>query len=236
MAMKSPWILAGVAVLLGAAGCRDRGAPEQTQPVAQAQQQSEQALERAEDAQEEALDRRESAIDAREELAQARQELHEARQELREAQQQAQQQIQEALEAQRRAEQQAQIAQQQAQQARDQLAQRQGQQAQVGTGAQAGTGAQTGSMLTVNGRVAATQEDALLLRSPAGESVRLLINEDTQILINGEQREITDIPAGVEVRASYRPMGEQEPTALRIEVMNQAMGGSGAQQGSEQKY
>lgn len=224
MSTKNPWILVGAAVLLGAAGCREREAPEQARPVAQAQQESEQALERAQEAQEEAREQRGSASDAREEVA-------ETRQELLKAQQEAQQQSQQALEAQRRAEEQAQAAQQQAQQAEEQLAQRQEQQAQAGSGAQAGT------LLTVNGRVTAAQEDSLLLRSPAGESVRLLINDETQILINGEQGEITDIPEGMEVRASYRTLSGQEPTALRVEVLDRATGGSGApQQGTEKQY
>jgi hypothetical protein len=213
--MKNPWILAGAVVLFGAAGCQQRETPEQGQPVAQAQRQSEQALERAQEAQEEAREQRGAVAEAREEVT-------EAQQELTEAQQQVQQERQQALEAQRRAAQQAQAAQQQAQQASEQLTQQQQQ-------AQAGAGAQPDALLTVNGRVAATQEDSLLLRSQAGESVRLLINDDTQVLINGRQGEITDIPEGVEVRASYRSLGEQENTALRVEVMNRATGGSGSE-------
>lgn len=215
---RSAWILAGAAMLLGAAGCRERGSSEQGRPVAQAQQQSEQALERAQEAQEAARDQREDVGDAREEVA-------EARTDLQEAQQEVQQQRQEALEAQRRAEQQAQVAQQQAQDATQQLKQQQSQQ---------------GALITVNGRVAATQDNALLLRSPAGESVRLFVNDDTQVLINGQRAAITDLTQGTEVRASYRNLGEKEPLALRVEVMNQATGGSGAdnqpqQQGSEPK-
>lgn len=224
---KNPWMFVAAAVLLGAVGCRQREAPEQAQPVTQAQQQSEQALERAQEAQEEAREQREAAIGAREEVA-------EAQQDVREAQQEAEQERQQALEAQREAEQQAQAAQQQAQQAREQLAQQQ-QQAQEGIGAQPGMGAQEGPMLTVSGQVTAAQENSLLLRSQAGESVRLLINEDTQVLINGQQGEFTDIAEGAQVRASYRTQGEQEPTALRVEVMDSAMGGSGSEAQQQQQ-
>lgn len=215
---RTQWISAGAVALLFATGCREREAA-QAPAVAESQQQGEQALERAQEAQEQARDQRQEAAGAREEVA-------EARQDLQEAQQQQQQASQQAMEAQRQAAQQAEQAQQQTQEAREQLAQRQEQLAQPPPGQATG---QAGSMLTINGRVTASAEDSLTLRSPAGEAVRLQLNEQTQVFIDGQQGEIGEIPQGAEVRASYQPSSGQEPTALRVDVM-----GGGQQQQQQQ--
>jgi colicin import membrane protein len=224
MPKKTLWLSAGAAALVLAVGCRDQQRTgEQAPPVAQSQQQAEQALERAQEAQEQAREQREAVADAREDVTEAQQELAEARQ-------QAQQESQQALEAQRRAQQQAGQAQQQAQQAEERLSQRQEQMAQPGMEQQPGT------MLSVNGQVVSARDDQLLLRSPAGESVRLLLDEQTQVFINGQKGEISDIPQGADVRASYQPHGEEDPTALRVDVLGRgAVGGSGAEGEQQQQ-
>lgn len=221
MSVKISLLSASAVALLFATGCREQ--PEQAQPVAQAQQQSEQALERAEEAQEQALDQREGLTDAREEVA-------EQRQELREAQQEVQQESQQALEAQREAQRQAELAQQQAQQAREQLAQRQQQLPEPGMGqAQPGAEQQPGAMLTISGQVVQAQEDLLQVRSQQGESVRLVLNEDTQVFINGQPGEVNAIQQGAQVRASYMPQ-EGDDAALRVDVMSPAGTGQPQQQ------
>jgi hypothetical protein len=87
----------------------------------------------------------------------------------------------------------------------------------------------------VTGRVASASQDELLLSSagaPGQPQLRLQLNAQTQVLVNGQQGSVADIPEGSQVRASYQDVGG-EPTALRVDVTSSAQGASGGQQGEQ---
>ncbi|HEX8818704.1 MAG TPA: hypothetical protein VF794_02160 [Archangium sp.] len=257
MTRGSWWLSAGVAALLVTAGCKQQGQQEQQNvqgearaQVETAQERSEQALDKARQAQEKARDEQGQVADARQDVDKARQELQEAEakaqrefQEAQGAQQQASNQAQEAqtevqqsqqqaLEAQRQQQRQMAEAQQQAAQQQQQMAQ-QGQQAAQ---------AQPQQQQLVTGRVVSASPDEILLSSAGGPGqpqIRLQVNEQTQVLVNGRQGSVADISEGSQVRASYQDMGG-EPTALRVDVTSSGQGTGGSQdlgsQGEQQPY
>jgi septal ring factor EnvC (AmiA/AmiB activator) len=178
--------------------------------------------------------------DARQDVDKARQELQQAEakaqqefQEAQRAQQQAsnqatqaqaeiQQSQQQALEAQRQQQQEMAQAQQQAAQQQEQTARTQQQSAQQ-------QGSQQQQQL-VTGQVVRSSPDELLLSSAGGvgqPQIRLQLNEQTQVMVDGRQGSAADISEGSQVRASYQDIGG-EPTALRVDVTSKA----GPQQGT----
>jgi colicin import membrane protein len=243
MVKGSWWWSAGVAALLVTAGCKPR---EQQQPqdvqgdaraqVESAQQRSEQALENAKQAQEQAREEQEQVADAR-------QEAEEARQQLQEAEAKAQQEFQEAQRAQQQASNQAQTAQTEVQQSQQQALEAQRQQQQELAQAQQQTAQQqqqtaqqqqqtaqqpTQMQQMVTGQVVSTSPEELLLSSagaPGRPQIRLQLNEQTQVTVDGRQASTADIPQGGQVRASYQDVGG-EPTAVRVDVTR-----SGQEQG-----
>jgi colicin import membrane protein len=245
----SGWLTAGVAALLVTAGCKQQGQQQQQDiqsdaraQVETAQERSQQAMEQAQDAQARAADEQKQVADARQDVEKARQELQEAEakaqqefQQAQTAQQQAsnqatqaqaevQQSQQQALEAQRQQQQEMAQAQQQAAQQQEQTARTQQQSAQQ-------QGSQQLQQL-VTGQVVSASPDELLLSSSGGAGqpqIRLQLNAQTQVTVDGRQGSAADIPEGSQVRASYQDIGG-EPTALRVDVTSrgglQGTGGS----------
>ncbi|MFY0528457.1 hypothetical protein ACN28I_36625 [Archangium gephyra] len=58
--------------------------------------------------------------------------------------------------------------------------------------------------------------------------IRLQLNEQTQVLVDGRQGSPADIAEGSQVRASYQDIGG-EPTALRVDVTSRGLGTGGSQ-------
>jgi DNA polymerase III gamma/tau subunit len=242
MTRGSWWLSAGVAALLCTAGCKQQAQQQDVQGQARAgveaaQERSQQALDQAKQVQEKARDEQGQVADARQDVEKARQELQEAEakaqqefQEAQNAQQQASNQAQQAQAEVQQSQQQALEAQRQQQQemaqAQQQAAQQQQQQAQQGQQAAQAQPAQAQQLVT--GRVVTASPDELLLSSAggAGQPLRLQVNEQTQVLVNGRQGSVADITEGSQVRASYQDMGG-EPTAVRVDVTS-----SGQQQGT----
>jgi len=247
------WWSAGVAVLLATAGCKPQQGQQQEAAgdaraqVESAQQRSQQVLEQAREAQERAAGEQKQVADARQDVEKARQELQEAeakaQKELQEAQttqqqasnqaQQAQAEVQQsqqqALEAQRQQQEQMAQAQQQAAQQQEQVARTQQQTVQQ-------QGTQQPQQL-VTGRVVSASPDELLLSSAgtAGQpQLRLQLNDQTQVMVDGRQGSVADIQEGSQVRASYQDLGG-EPTALRVDVTNSGLGVGGSQGGQLQQ-
>ena len=243
MTRGSWWLSAGVAALLCTAGCKQQGQQQQDVQgearagVEAAQERSQQALEKAREVQEKARDEQGQVADARQDVEKARQELQEAEvkaqrevEEAQNAQQQASNQAQQAQSEVQQSQQQALEAQRQQQQelaqAQQQAAQQQQQQAQQGQQAAQAQPSQPQQLVT--GRVVTASPDELLLSSAgsAGQPLRLQVNEQTQVLVNGRQGSVADITEGSQVRASYQDQGG-EPTAVRVDVTS-----SGPQQGT----
>ncbi|HYO65852.1 MAG TPA: hypothetical protein VEU33_07205 [Archangium sp.] len=252
----SGWLTAGVAALLVAAGCKQQGQQQQQDiqndaraQVESAQERSRQAMEQAQEVQERAADEQKQVADARQDVEKARQELQQAeakaQQEFQEAQrtqQQAanqatqaqaeiQQSQQQALEAQRQQQQELAQAQQQAAQQQEQMARTQQQSAQA-------QGNQQLQQL-VTGQVVSASPDELLLSSAGGAGqpqIRLQLNAQTQVMVDGRQASSADIAEGSQVRASYQDVGG-EPTALRVDVTSQGgqMGTGGSQDPGSQE-
>jgi flagellar biosynthesis GTPase FlhF len=235
MTRGSWWLSAGVAALLCTAGCKQQGQQQQDvqgearASVESAQERSQKALDQAREVQEKASEEQGQVADARQDVEKARQELQEAEakaqrefQEAQNAQQQASNQAQQAQSEVQQSQQQALEAQRQQQQelaqAQQQAAQQQQQQAQQGQQAAQAQPSQAQQLVT--GRVVTASPDELLLSSAggAGQSpLRLQVNEQTQVLVNGRQASVADITEGSQVRASYQNV-EGEPTAVRVDV------------------
>jgi hypothetical protein len=83
----------------------------------------------------------------------------------------------------------------------------------------------------VTGRVVSSSPGELLLSSagaPGQPQIRLQVNPQTQVMVNGRQGSIADIAEGSQVRASYQDVGG-EPTALRVDVTSSGQGTGGSQ-------
>jgi DNA repair exonuclease SbcCD ATPase subunit len=215
--------------------------------VEQAQGRSEEAFDKAESAQKEAGDQQQEAARAQQRVEDARRELTEAEtqaqaelQQAQQAQQQAQQTHQQAqqtvaeaqrsaLEAQRQ--QQAELAQQQSQQAQQaqqqaQQTQQQAQQpvAQAPMPSAPQPSAQAQSDQFIVGQVLTASEDEVMVSVRGEPQLRLQVEPNTQIIVNGRQGRAADIQEGSQVRASYRD-SEGEQKAVRIEVTSSAQPG-----------
>lgn len=89
-------------------------------------------------------------------------------------------------------------------------------QAQAPTAQQGDTPA---GAMTISGQVLAAKGGAIKVKSTAGESVFMQLNDQTQVFVNGRQGGIADVTEGSEVRASFQPpSGANLPTALRVDV------------------
>ncbi|HEX8437024.1 hypothetical protein [Archangium sp.] len=254
MKRGSWWLSAGVAALLVTAGCKQQGQQQNQDVQGDARAQVNAAQERSEQALEQAREAQAKASDEQEQVAGARQDVEEARKNLQEAEAKAQQEFQEAQRAQQQASNQAQTAQTEVQQSQQQALEAQRQQQQQMAQAQqqaaqqqqqAAQGQQQAAQAQppqqpqqlVTGRVVSASSEELLLSSagaPGQPQIRLQLNEQTQVLVNGQQGSVADIPEGSQVRASYQDVGG-EPTALRVDVTSSGQGASGGQGGPLQQ-
>ena len=232
---KGLWWSAGVAALLATAGCKQQERQQQdVQGDARAQVES--AQQRSEDALEQAKQAQEKAREEQQQVADARQDVEEARQKLQESEAKAQQEFQQAQQAQQQATNQAQQAQADVQQSQQQALEAQRQQQQQMAQAQQQAAQQQQQMANdqqqtaqqqpqrmqqlVTGQVVSASPDELLLSNagaPGQAQIRLQLNEQTQVMVDGRQASAAEIPEGGQVRASYQDMGG-EPTAVRVDV------------------
>lgn len=244
----SGWLTAGVAALLVTAGCKQQGPQQQQDVQGDARAQVEAAQERSQQAMEQAQEVQARAADEQQHVADARQDVEKARQELQEAEAKAQQEFQEAQRAQQQARNQAAQAQAEVQQSQQQALEAQRQQRQEMAQAQQQSAQQQEQMARtqqqsaqqqgsqqqqlVTGQVVSASPDELLLSSAGGPEqpqIRLQLNEQTQVMVDGRQGSTADIAEGSQVRASYQDIGG-EPTALRVDVTSRGQGTGGSQE------
>ncbi|HZI10040.1 MAG TPA: hypothetical protein VE153_06565 [Myxococcus sp.] len=77
--------------------------------------------------------------------------------------------------------------------------------------------------MSISGQVTAAAAGGIKVKSAAGEAIFMQLNDQTQVFINGRQGAISDVTQGAEVRASFQPpSGATPPTALRVDVMDNA--------------
>jgi colicin import membrane protein len=236
------------------AGCQDRREPQAQSGTAQQgtgstaeerSSQSSSAQQQAESANEQAADAQEKAAEEQGQVADAQKDVREAQQDLREAQGKAQEELNESQQAQQQARsssQQAESENMTAQQQATAEAQRQAQETQQQAqnrvqDAQAATEKElsqrhettaSAAQQTVNGQVVRASQDELVLRQQGTDQpdLRLKVDGQTPVMIDGQQKTITELQSGMEVRASYDASGA-EPKAIRIEA--QQGSGSAAQ-------
>ena len=235
--MRRCWAPALAVTLLASAGCRRSSdevserdqsrTPTTDQTMERSEQQTEQAYEQAREAQQRAQEKTEEVIGSQEEVTEQRQEMTEQREELTEAQQQMQQQQQEAQQAQQRAQQeaaqaqeQAQAAQERAQQAQQETRQDLAQDPQPPPGEEAAptpTGPVPTGATIAQGTVETASPNEVVIRSEAGDTLRLDVDPQTTVLKDGEPATLGDLEQGAKVKVSYTT--EQGQTvATRIEA------------------
>ncbi|WP_373045013.1 hypothetical protein [Vulgatibacter sp.] len=223
MARNKTWwtIGAGSLAALLMVGCQGSGQQEQEQQAQapaeqaeQAQEQAEQRLEEAQRAQEQAATEQEDVGSAQEDVAQAREEAQQAEQELAEAQQEAQQERQQAIQAQEQAQAETQQAQQAAEARQEEALQAQ---QEMGPGAATGGAVAAQGQQTVSGQLVEVTEEEIRVGPESGNEVRLQVNEQTQVMRDGQMASLQELQPGTQVRASYE-LQEGEPVVTRLEA------------------
>jgi hypothetical protein len=76
--------------------------------------------------------------------------------------------------------------------------------------------------LMVTGQVLSTTRDSMILADPAGRRMELRVDDQTQIMMEGEPASLDDIREGSEVRASY-VLRDGERVALDVQVNEAAL-------------
>jgi DNA polymerase III gamma/tau subunit len=198
--------------------------------VEEAQARAEQ--ERTREAQEEARRAQEEAERTRAETLRSQQEAEQARAEAGAAQAAARRQAEEAQAARREAEQDARAAEAARQKAEAEAQAAREAQQKAEAQARADTASDTGGdktassapaaaspapVRTVTGQLVAAEDDAVTLRLPSNPALRLQVDVNTAVVLDGKRAAPDTLPEGSQVRASYKDE-EGEVLAVRVEA------------------
>lgn len=204
--MRTLWTMAALGLMVFPA-CKNSGIEGQqpADPVKAEQKKAEDDFKRASDAQKKASDEQQQAKSAQSDVEKARKDLQEKEQKAQKAQVESQQAQASAMTEAQKAQAEGAQAQQRAQQGLQQQAQAQAQ--QPAAGSSSGTS-------EVTGKLARASSSEIQLENNAQP---LKIDASTQVTLDGQAASAEQLPAGAEVRASFRT-DSGEAHATRIEA------------------